>query len=54
MGIKDIACVLCDFKTGFKHLLNKHVKTMHTNFAGHPCDQCEYVTTGKQNLKQHV
>ena len=51
MGDKKL-CTECDFQTGYKDVLMKHIDTSHKNIR-YQCDQCDYKATQKGSLKIH-
>ena len=56
-------CEQCEYKTGSKTLLNKHIERSHNDLKEQPsqemrkrqkCDQCDFKTTSTNSLKSHV
>ena len=52
-GVKTFQCDKCEFKSGSKTLLKRHIDSMHKK-GDHPCNQCEQMMSSETNLKKHI
>ena len=46
------SCDRCNFTSIYSSNLSQHIKSKHEGVR-YPCDQCDYVATGKGHLKIH-
>ena len=51
--VKDICCNLCPQTFYSRHGANYHVKLAHLNEKDYKCDECNYATGSKTQLKLH-
>ena len=51
---KVLQCGKCDYKTGIKNSLRKHVEVIHDKFKRFSCQQCDYKAATLQYLNRHV
>ena len=54
-GRKDeFKCNICEYKSGRKSTLKRHIKTVHEGIKDFKCSICEYKTGIKTDLKKHI
>ena len=53
-GNRRYRCDDCNFVTGWKTTLERHVETMHNTIKEFMCASCDYVYTHDYDLKQHI
>ena len=51
--VKDLKCTYCDYRTGLKWILNRHIGRIH---EGHriKCPHCHYKGYEKRNVQNHI
>merc|ERR1712150_257400 len=54
LGKDQFQCSICSAIFDRKVHLNKHIKGVHRRSNNHNCDECEYSTSSKTDLKRHV
>ena len=52
-GEKTFQCEKCEYKSGSKTLLKRHIDSMHKK-GDHPCKQCEQVMSSESILRKHI
>ena len=53
-GLKPFKCSICDFKTGLKQSLKRHIESVHEGIKPFKCSICEYKTGQNSHLKKHI
>lgn len=53
-GDLKFTCELCEFKTTFKHCLQKHINSIHTQHIKQQCTICSYFTFHQGKLNHHI
>ena len=53
-GNLEFKCEFCDFKTTFKHTLQFHINSQHTQQVKFQCAICDHFTYQKSRLASHI
>ena len=53
-GIKAFKCKICEYKTGKKSDLKKHIEAVHEGIKKFKCNICDYKAARNANLKKHI
>ena len=51
---KEFVCSFCQFKSGVKGTLDRHIRLNHIEEEKRKCSQCDYVTANKTSMKNHM
>ena len=47
-------CSFCQYKTGIKGTLDRHVRLKHIEDERRKCEECDYTTANKASMKNHM
>ncbi len=51
---KNFACSECDFRTSYKHVVDRHIEKVHWGVAEFACDLCSFKSNRKYRIAEHT
>ena len=54
LGSDKYSCTICEFTSGLKGELSKHIREIHDGKQNWICKLCDVQFTRKSNLQEHV